>query len=202
MKTWFSWPGSQSMGGNAPKSRCTTIRSRQRGSRSRRLTSRPSWRSADLRVASPRREKLRRSLTIDAVRSAPRAMMPTSSSASPSSLAASGAVAAALVSRRRSGGMLLAMKLTGLLISCATPATGRPSVASFSDCTSCTWAFRSSALVSASSWLAASSCPVRSRTRCSRLAFNAASSSYEAAFWSAVAVACASARRNSASPAV
>ena len=49
-----------------------------------------------------------------------------------------GASTAASARRFRSGATLVAMKLTGLLISCATPATSRPSEAIFSDWTSCT----------------------------------------------------------------
>src|SRR5207249_4812645 len=145
MKTWFTWPGSHSTSGSVRKLRWIVTRSRHRGSRSRSVTSSPSCRSASLRVASSSREKLRRSLTIATVRSAPRAMMSAMSSASRSIDATSGgAPAAACASRRRSGATLAAMKLTGLLSSSATPATSRPSDAIFSKWTSFVSAFLSS----------------------------------------------------------
>ena len=96
------------------------------------------------------------------VRSAPRAMTPAMSSASCSIDATSGgACAAACASRRRSGATLVAMKLTGLLISCATPATSRPSDAIFSECTSFVSAPLSSVYASASSRFVSCSCAVR-----------------------------------------
>ena len=98
------------------------------------------------RLAEPRE----RAQVLDdaAVRSAPRAMM---SRISPARRARAPDVVGArrerrrFASRPRSGATLVTMKLTGLLISCATPATSRPSDAIFSVCTSCDCAACSSA---------------------------------------------------------